>query len=71
MENQITEIRSNVEEAVEEVKKLAALKRYNATHSVFGIKYVALTMVQNKTTTAIDNKKQKQHQQFKVLWEPR
>ena len=36
VENQITEIRSNLDEAVDEVKKLAALKRYNSTHSVFG-----------------------------------
>ena len=36
VESQFTEIRSNVDEAVEEVKKFAALKRYNATHSVFG-----------------------------------
>ena len=36
VENQISEIRGNLDEAVEEVKKLAPLKRYNATHSVFG-----------------------------------
>jgi len=39
VENQFTEIRSNVDEAVEEVKKLAPLKRFNATHSVFGTRY--------------------------------
>lgn len=39
VENQITEIKSNVDDAVDEVKKLASLKRYNATHSVFGTRY--------------------------------
>ena len=39
MESQISEIRSNLDDAVEGVKKLAPLRRYNATHSVFGTRW--------------------------------
>jgi len=39
VESHISDIRGNVEEAVDGVKKLASLRRYNATHSVLGTRY--------------------------------
>ena len=43
MESHISEIRSNGDEAVEGVKKLAPLRRYNATHSVFGTRWHSIS----------------------------
>ena len=39
VESHISDIRGNVEEAVDGVKKLASLRRYNATHSVLGTRW--------------------------------
>ena len=39
VESHISDIRDNVEEAVDGVKKLASLRRYNATHSVLGTRW--------------------------------
>ena len=50
MENQITEIKSNVDDAVDEVKKLASLKRYNATHSVFGTRWDKINNLKTSQT---------------------
>ena len=39
VETRLEEIRGDVDDAVEGVRSFAALRKYNATHSVFGTRY--------------------------------